>query len=101
MRIQNPTYRPDSIGLQAVMLTPEYTALNSNQKRFVTHYIDGAVMNGVYDATAAIRHAYGSATKNADLRAYQILRNRKVKKVLDLHFRRSELDSILSGLQRA
>lgn len=101
MLIKNPVYSAASLPLGAVILSEEYKKLNLAQGRFVVSYIDQAVATGVYDAVDSIRRAYGQSIKTPELRAYQILRNKKVKKVLDLHFRRSELDSILSELQRA
>jgi hypothetical protein len=101
MLIKNPTPRQDCLALTATIMTPEYLALNLRQKTFVVHYVDSGLSDGVYDAVAALRIAYGPDIKRADIRAYQILRNKKVKKVLDLHFRRSGLESILVDLKRA
>ena len=101
MLITNPTHREDFISLEAVVITPEFSKLNPSQRRFVVRYIDQGTVNGTYDAVDAVRHAYGMNTKYVEIRAYQILRNRTVKKVLDIHFRRSGLDSILSDLRRA
>lgn len=101
MHIVNPTYRPDSLPLQAILETPAFLKLNAKHRTFVVAYIDGAAETGQYDAVGAIKHTYGAATKNPELRAYQILRNRKIAAVLDIHFRRSELDTLLADLKRA
>jgi hypothetical protein len=69
--------------------------------KFVTHYVQHGLSSGTYDAVAAIRFAFGQDTNRADLRAYQLLRSKTVRRVLDLHFRRDGLEVILSDLQRA
>jgi hypothetical protein len=101
MTLTNSVQRQDCLSLEAVITTPEFLALNPAMRKFVVRYIDQGLADGTYDAVAALKHAYGSHIKRVDIRAYQILRNKKVKKVLDIHFRRSGLESILADLKRA
>jgi hypothetical protein len=58
---------------------------------------------GIYDAVAAVQFAYaknGVEVKNANIRAYQILRSNRIRKILDLHFKRSGLEHTLNQLRR-
>jgi hypothetical protein len=100
MLIKNPSPGKDCLSLEALILTPEFRVLNDHQRKFVVRYVEDGLASSGYDAVAALKHAYGPV-KNTEIREYHTLRNKTVKKVLDLHFRRSPLESILADLQRA
>lgn len=101
MLIKNPAPRKDCISLEAIMVTPEYQTLSPVRRRFVVRYIEQGTTTGVYDAVDAVKYAIGSHIKHIEIRAYQLLRNKAVRQVLDIHFRRSGLESILADLKRA
>ncbi len=99
--VENHPDRSKYMSLEAVALTPEYRTLNHSQQLFVLSYVNKGLVEGVYDAVAAMKASYGPNIKTPKIRAYQILNNRHVRRVLDLHFHRSELDILLSDLRRA
>ena len=45
--------------------------------------------------------AYKTSVKTATIFSYELMGNRRIKRVLDLHFRRTEFESILEDLGRA
>lgn len=101
MLIVSHLNRTNFLSPQAVTLTPEYQALNGSQKVFTLHYITFGYESGVYDALKAAALAYGSKHKTPiKIRAYQLLAHRRIRRVLDLHFHRSELEVLLADLQR-
>jgi len=80
-----------------LMNTPEFRILTGQQQAFLARYIVGG-----YNAIEACKFAYaGKSTKNAELRAYQLLGNKRLRAVLDLHFRRSAMESLLEDLHIA
>ena len=79
----------------------EFQCLTPKQRSFISRYISSGLLTGVYDASAATAAVYKTTPKNAVVMSYEILGNRKIKAVIDLHFRRSEFDSIMDDLARA
>ncbi len=78
--------------------TPEFQALTEKQQTFVAKFVsDGLVNNGHYSAPAAAKLAY--KTKNPQSLGTGLLRQRKIKKVLAIHFRTSPLDGVLLDVQ--
>jgi hypothetical protein len=82
-----------------IMRTPEFQTLSEKQSIFVARYISGGFLTGRYDATDAAATAY--RTKNPVVLGAELIGQSKIKRVLDLHFRRSGLESILTDLRRA
>jgi hypothetical protein len=101
MLIETKTHRENFMRLDEVAALPEFAKLNPSQRRFVIDYIGAGLVSGTYDAVEAVKWAYGHEMKNAKIRAHQILNNKQVRHVLNMHFRRSEIEIILSDLQRA
>ena len=79
----------------------EFQCLTPKQQAFLSRYISSGLLTGCYDASAATAAVYRTTPKNATIMSYEILGNRKIKAVIDLHFRRSEFDSIMDDLARA
>lgn len=81
-----------------LMETRAFGDLTLKQQTFVSKFIsDGLVSHGHYDATAAAKLAY--ETKNPQNLGAGLLRVRKIKRVLAIHFRTSPLDGILLDVQ--
>jgi hypothetical protein len=88
------------LSLEEVMASDEFKKLNPGQRKFVGHYIRRGLETGTYDEVSAVMFAY-SPKAHVNIRAGQCLRNRHIRKVLDLHFRRSPLEAILADLRKA
>ena len=86
--------------LEELLVTPEFLKLSRAQRVFVMRYVRVGLATGTYDAVAATKIAYPRATKNANIRSYQLQAGKKIRTVLDLHFRRGELEILLSDLKR-
>ncbi len=89
----------DCIHLTAIMGLPEWRVLTERQRNFLGKYIAEGMTTGRYDAVEACKIAYPN-TKYAELRAYQLLGNKRLRRVLDIHFQRSAMDSLLADLHR-
>jgi hypothetical protein len=86
--------------LAEVMATPEFQMLTEKQQAFCAKYLSGGLLDH-YDAEAAVRAVYAVASpKNAKILSYELLANPKIKKVLDLHFNRTEPDVFLAELEQ-
>jgi hypothetical protein len=80
-----------------LMATPEFCALTEKQKGFCARYCSVGIQTGRYSATEAAAVTY--ATKHPQNLGAGLLRQRKIRKVLDIHFRTSPLDAILINLE--
>ena len=87
-KIERPRLR-----LIDLMRTPEFQTLSEKQGIFVARYICGGILTGRYDATDAAKTAYG--TKDPEVLGAELLGQKKIRLVLDLHFCRSEVESLL------
>jgi len=85
--------RTPRLSISQVMALPEYLQLTMKQRCFVMKWI------GSGDATLAASLSY--ATKHAAILGAELLRQTKIRRVLDLWARRSDLDQILDNLRRA
>ena len=101
MLTETKTCRDKFMRLDEVAALPEFAKLNPSQRKFVIDHVGAGLVSGTYDAVSAVRFAYGQEIKNPQIRAHQILNNRHVRRVLNLHFRRSDLEILLSDLKRA
>lgn len=99
--MSNHTPINERVRLADLIQRREFQCLTSKQQAFLSRYISSGLLTGCYDATAAVASVYRTTPKNAVVMSYEILGNRKIKAVMDLHFRRSELDSIMDDLGRA
>src|SRR5713101_5322500 len=79
----------------------EWQILTDKQKFFVQSYIASGIDTGTYDAQFAVQSAYDTAGKTAVILSYELLANRKIQRVLDLHFGHTEMDSLLADLAKA
>jgi hypothetical protein len=84
--------------LAAILNTPEFAVLTEKQQIFVARYISGGLVFNRYDAADAAAAAY--RTPNAAVLGAELLGQKKIKRVLDLHFRRSEFEVLLADLRR-
>jgi hypothetical protein len=85
--------------LEEIIKTREFAVLTAKQKTFISQLIATGLASGRYNGTAAAAFSY--TTKFPSVMACQLLKQRKIKRVMDLHFRRSNLDSILDDLKTA
>ena len=97
----NHTPINERLGLADLMQRHEWVVLTSKQKVWASKYLSSGILTGTYDALGAAMAAYRTTPKNAVIISCQLMGNRRIKRVLDLHFRRSELDSIMDDLSRA
>ena len=93
--------RPKRMPLSEIVTTAEFQILTARQQQFVRHYVESVVNTGTYDAIAAVKAAYNATDKSAVVMAYELTGQRLIKKVLDLHFGRTEFDSVLTDLGQA
>lgn len=94
MSVTNPR-----VGLDELMATPEFALLTKKQQVFVAVLIVLGSMTGDYNAEEAASLAYG--TVNGQVLGLELMQQSKIKRVLDIHFRRDPMDSLLSDLHRA
>lgn len=86
--------------LAEVMTTLEFQQLTEKQQAFCAKYLSGGLL-GHYDAEAAVRAVYNvKSARNGKILGYEILANPKIKKVLDLHFNRTEREVFLADVQQ-
>lgn len=88
---------PNKLRLAALTQTAEFGLLTSKQQAFVLKLVALGLTTGRYDATVAAGFAY--TTKNPEILGAELMGQRKIKRVLDIHFCRSGLDSILADLR--
>jgi hypothetical protein len=87
----------DCLHLGEIMELPEWRILTEAQQIFLSRYVSVGMTTGRYDAVEACKIAYKN-TKYAELRAYQLLGNKRLRKIIDAHFQRSAMDSMLADL---
>jgi len=85
--------------LSELVTRAEFQILTPKQQTFVRSYIESGLSTGTYDALAATQAAYEVTSKNAVSMSYEVLGNKKIKAVLNLHFGRTQFDSILTDLE--
>jgi hypothetical protein len=101
MLVTNHPDQADYMNVQLLVETDAFKKLSPLARRFVVDYVAMGLDSGTYDAVAATRFALGQNKPNIQVRAHQMMSNQRIRHVLDLHFRRSELEVLLSAIQRA
>jgi hypothetical protein len=96
----NHTPMSDRLRLTDLIQRREFQRLTSKQQAFVSKYIANGVSSGTYDAVASVMAAYGISAKTARVFSYELLGNPRINAVLDMHFGRTEYDSIMEELGR-
>jgi hypothetical protein len=81
-----------------IFVRPEFQTLTKKQQIFCARYISSGVVSNHYDASDAAAFAY--STKNPAVLGQELLGQRKVRAVLDLHFGRNEFDGLVADLRR-
>ena len=92
-----PAVKP--LSLEEIQQRPEWDVLKPKQRMFVISYIRSGLDTGRYDAEFAVRSAYEMCEKSVAVMACQLLANKKIRAILDLHFGRSDRDKFLAELQ--
>jgi hypothetical protein len=93
----------ERLDIAALMVMEEFQVLSERQRIFVIRYIASGTSTGVYDSLRAVHDAYGDV-KNEAVLSSQLLGQKKIKRVLDLHFGRTEpsqYDSMMAELTKA
>lgn len=91
---------PPRMSLAELETRPEWQVLTAKQILFLKSYIQSGLDTGNYDAVFAVKSAYDAA-KNAEILSYELLANPKIRRVVDIHFGRTEMDSVRADLLRA
>ena len=82
--------------------TREYQVLTKQQRFFIQSYVSGGMIDGHYDAVAAINMSYTCKNDNvARVMSYRQLDNIKIIEVLNRHFGLDPSDTFLTSLDRA
>ena len=89
--------------LAEIMSTPDWRVLTEQQQTFLASYIAVGMRTGIYSAVKACEIAYPKCknTSTADIRDHQLSGNKRLRKILDLHLRRTAMDSLLEDLHIA
>jgi len=87
------------VRLAELMRTPEFQCLTLKQQVFTAKLVALGLTTGNYDHVAAAAFAY--ETKNPAILGRELMGQTRIKRLLAIHFRKSELESILADLQRA
>ena len=76
------------LSLDEIQRRPEWTELRPRQQMFIRSYLQSGQGFGTFDAELAVRMSYDATARpeNARLLAYELLENRRIKKVLNLFF---------------
>lgn len=95
----------ERLSMSEIIRLPEFQRLTPQQQIFVSCYISSGIQTGTYDALGSIMKAYNGSLKNARIMACQMLANKKIARILDLHFfgrtDHSELNDLLAVLCKA
>lgn len=87
------------VRLADLMKHEVFQCLTKKQQIFVAKLVALGLTTGNYDHVAAAAFAY--RTKNPQVLGAELLGQAKIRRCLDVHFRRSNLESILDHLGRA
>ena len=88
--------------LEELEKTWEFQRLTSKQRLFVQTYCAAGMVDGKYDAVAAIQTAYPcKSIEVARVMSYSLMGNIKIVAVLNRHFGSDPVDSFLASLDRA
>jgi hypothetical protein len=81
---------------------PEYQKLTPKQQLFIATYTEGGLVDGNYDAVAAVMTAYQcKSIEVARVMSYTMLANIRIIEVLNRHFGREPKEQFLLDLDRA
>jgi hypothetical protein len=89
------------MSLAEIATHTEWQALTTKERMFLSSYLQSGIDTGAYDAQFAAQSAYNTSDKNAVILSYELLAKRKIRRVLDLHFGRTETDSLQADLVKA
>jgi hypothetical protein len=90
------------VRLADLLRLPDFQTLTDKQQLFVALYISSGHHTGTYNAADAAARVYRTKdTKSAAALGAELLGQRKIRTVLDLHFGRDALAGLLVDLQRA
>lgn len=82
-----------------ILVSKDFQTLTQKQQTFCALLISLGQATGNYDVEKAASIAYG--TKNGQILGAELMRQSKIRRVLDLHFGVSPKDAMLADLHRA
>jgi hypothetical protein len=102
MEPYNQSPSPKRVRIAELMRLPDFALLTDKQQSFCALYVSSGFLTGAYDAADAAARIYKTKdARSAAALGAELLGQRKIRTVLDAHFGRSALDSILSDFQKA
>ena len=88
--------------LAELELTQEYQRLTPKQKLFVSNYVAGGILDGVYDSVASCNVAYRcKSVEVARIMSYSLMQNIRIVAVLNRHFNTTPIEAFLIQVDRA
>lgn len=94
--------KSERMPLEELQQTSEFLRLTPKQKLFVQTFVASGLLDGDYDAIAAIQTAYQCKNfESARTMSYRMLQTPSIIEVLNLHFRRSPTEQFLVDVDRA
>jgi hypothetical protein len=102
MATDNQIVNPKRVRIADLMRLPDFAELTDKQQAFCALYVSSGFLTGKYDAGEAAAKVYRTKdAKSAAALGAELLGQSKIRRLLDAHFGKSALDSMLSDLQKA